>query len=424
MAISRRGKKGTFQILMRVPKRFADIHKSSFFQRSLHTESRQIAERKADRIWKLQIACWEAQTIGEIADSERLYAELKKIAEMSGFEYIPQSELSKASLSEIIDRIDAVDSGQIATADAILGRSERPTIPLTQLLGAYIELKKVEVSQKSKNQLRQWESGLRRTVDNFTNTVGDKDVLCLSRRDAVKYRLMLAARIENGEIVAYSANRDLYTLGNIIKTVTGISYGKEVDVFSNILFDDKKTKRRRRQVSFTPEWIKEKFLSENALSGMNQEAKSIFLLMINTGARPSEISGLLPDAIILNHDVPHIKIYPNQREIKTIAAERDIPLVGNALEIMRQNPNGFPRYFDKSTAWSALVAKYLKAHDLLPTPEHRAYSLRHSFENRLQNANCPDRIFKELMGHEISGTPYGEGVWLSVARDWLLKVKM
>ena len=47
-----------------------------------------------------------------------------------------------------------------------------------------------------------------------------------------------------------------------------------------------------------------------------------------------------------------------------------------------------------------------------PTPEHSAYSLRHTFKDRLRDygeMGAPEEIIDELMGHKKPGLNYGRG---------------
>ena len=68
---------------------------------------------------------------------------------------------------------------------------------------------------------------------------------------------------------------------------------------------------------------------------------------LETGARPSEIVNPTAQRIVLDVEVPYIRIQAEGRILKTEHSERDIPQVGHALEAMKRYPHGFPRYFDK-----------------------------------------------------------------------------
>jgi hypothetical protein len=71
------------------------------------------------------------------------------------------------------------------------------------------------------------------------------------------------------------------------------------------------------------------------------------------GARPSEIVNLRHDHIILESNIPHIRVRPDERVLNTEFSWRDIPLVGVSLEAIRQFLDGFPRYRDNADAFSA-----------------------------------------------------------------------
>jgi integrase len=144
--------------------------------------------------------------------------------------------------------------------------------------------------------------------------------------------------------------------------------------------------------------------------------------MINTGCRPSEICGLMADDIRLSDNIPHIKIRSNDaRALKNQSAQRDMPLVGIALDAMRRHPEGFARYRGKDK-FSDTVNKYLRKNGLLESAGHSAYSLRHSFEDRMLALNLPDRLAAELMGHALKRERYGAGPSLAQKADVVVRL--
>ena len=163
-------------------------------------------------------------------------------------------------------------------------------------------------------------------------------------------------------------------------------------------------------------------LAFGALDELNAEAADILRIMINTGARPSEITGLQSQHIKLDVPIPYIEIRAEGRSLKTHYSARDLPLVGVALEAMQRHPNGFPRYRDKTPSWSGLVAKYLRNNGLLENPKQSPYCLRHSLSDRLQNQGCEDRTRKEIMGHRPESIIYGSGSTLAIKAQWLEKI--
>lgn len=93
--------------------------------------------------------------------------------------------------------------------------------------------------------------------------------------------------------------------------------------------------------------------SEGA-DGLNPQLQAAVLMLIETGARPSEILNHEPDDIRFDAAVPHIKIRPRKgRQLKTEPAQRDVPLVGVSLEATRRVPDGLPHYRDKGNLFSS-----------------------------------------------------------------------
>jgi hypothetical protein len=99
-----------------------------------------------------------------------------------------------------------------------------------------------------------------------------------------------------------------------------------------------------------------------------------------------------------------------------------MPLVGPTIELMKQFPEGFPRYRDNEDSLSALVNDYFDLHGMLPSPDHSLYSLRHCFEDRLTAVEAPEKVIAALMGHKWIRPKYGAGPSLEQKQRWLDKV--
>lgn len=422
MNLHRQGKSGTFHIIRRVPKRFASLGLGTFFKKSLHTGDQRVAEKKAAQVWEFVLLEWEARLAGRDDEAVAYHAKLVEIAEALGHAYLPADELAEKPMTTILARIKTAKGASPEVIDAALGASKAPALPLSQLAEIYETLMAVENKDKSEGQLQRWRTGVERTTNAFIAAVGDVDVVDVDPSMAYRYKAALSKRITKGEISAYTGNREMYTLNAAIKRVAKNRFAVDMDPFQGLLFQEKKQKKRNRQVSFDTEWITGRILAEGALAGINEQCRDLWLIMINTPVRPAELAALQSRTIRLDHDVPHISIEPDGRQVKTVFAERTVPLVGRSLDIMRRYPNGFTRYYHRAPSWSANISKGLKRRGLLPTDQHKAYSLRHSLSDRLLNAGCPDRIKDQLMGHAEDGTPYGEGLWLETAQEWLQRV--
>ncbi|WP_238193476.1 tyrosine-type recombinase/integrase [Methylobacterium frigidaeris] len=168
--------------------------------------------------------------------------------------------------------------------------------------------------------------------------------------------------------------------------------------------------------------MQDKLLAEDALDGLNDEARRLVYLIAETGLRLSEAANLTAATIRLDDPVPHVRVRADSRRMKTEQSARDVPLVGVALLAMRAQPDGFPRYRDKAPQLSALVNKVLRGRDLLPGPGYSLYSLRHTFEDRLTAVEAPEKVMAALMGHKYHRPRYGAGPSLAQKQDWLQRI--
>lgn len=216
-------------------------------------------------------------------------------------------------------------------------------------------------------------------------------------------------REDRGEnLTANSANKDFIHLTSLLREVALV---EEIPLrFDTKGLSIKETDKGTRP-PFSIDWIKEKILAPGAMAGLNTEARGIVLGMVNTGYRPSEGAMLTRAQIILDQDIPHIRIEPVGRQLKSAYARRTIPLTGVSLEAFRANPDGFPRYADNPSL-SDTVNKFLRENGLCETKAHTLYSLRHSFEDRLLAGDVDERIRRDLMGHRLTRERYGRGASL------------
>jgi integrase len=168
--------------------------------------------------------------------------------------------------------------------------------------------------------------------------------------------------------------------------------------------------------------VRHRSSDEGAFADLNAEARRVIYLVTESGLRLSEACNLSRATIRLDAPVPHIRVQPEGREIKTDQSQRDVPLVGVALKAMREQPEGFPRYRDKADSLSALVNQALEVRGLRPEPGQSLYSLRHTFEDRLTALEAPEKVVASLMGHKWHRPRYGLGPSLEQKREWLNRI--
>jgi integrase len=372
MAIKQRGKK--LSLYKRVPKRYEAIEPRKFVWLALHTDSPTEAEHKAGPAWEQLVAAWEAKLAGDTSDAEQRFAAARDLAAARGFRYLRANQVAQLPKADLLERIAAIGGTDtepdVRDAKALLGTAKEPEITVSRALELYWSLAQDRTRGKSDDQLRRWRNPRIKAVRNFLAVVGDKSISEISGDDMLDFRAWWFDKMEAEELTPNSANKDLIHLGDVLKTVNKMKRLGLVLPLSDLSFKEGEAKQRP---PFSDSWIRDKLLASDALDGLNDEAKTILLVMVNTGARPSELAGLTADQIKLASNVPHISIEPGERQLKSKNARRVIPLVGVSLEAMRRHPEGFPRYRGY-VCWSVCYCEQVFAR-AWPVRDARAYPL-------------------------------------------------
>ena len=420
MNITKRG--NTYHLVRRVPKRYASVERRGTIWISLHTDSESEAKSKAPMAWKLMQHAWEARLAGEVDDAERRYEAARNLAAMRGFRYLPIEKVAALPRQDRLERMEAVmrngEPDRIEAA-AVLGGALPPAITVERALEMFWTLAKDRTVGKSEDQIRRWKNPRIKAVKNFVDVVGDKPIDQITPDDVLEFRQWWLDKIDAEGLTPNSANKDFTHLADTLKTVNRMKRLGLVLPFTDVAL---KEGEKRARPPFSVEWIKTRLLAPGALDGLNTEARSILLGMINTGYRPSEAAGLLPEHIRLDGPIPYISIEPVGRQLKNATSKRVIPLAGVSLEAFRQCPKGFPRY--RKTGPTVTINKFLRENGLLETPDHSLYGLRHSFEDRMIAARVDERIRRDLFGHAYNRERYGKGADLKHLHEVILTVAL
>lgn len=201
-----------------------------------------------------------------------------------------------------------------------------------------------------------------------------------------------------------------YTLGSFYNHLLRIGAVKEQNPFAGHKFDVEKTKR----IPFTTEELDKIFSCEKVIS--SKPLFFISLIMLTSGARPSEICQLWHDDIIKDDDFYIIKIRVNadrEQTLKTKQSERDIylhPLVikHGFLEYLetRKNKNLFDLPKAKGKNISKLISENFSEilRKTLNIEVKTMYYFRHTAINclKVKGAKIPNMkaISRDLVGHE------------------------
>jgi|TARA_B110000908_G_C10202313_1_gene425945 integrase len=402
----------------RVPAALKKALKQTLYRVSLDTSSKSLATArglKADIEIKAE---WSAIKEALAGGPKGEYEKANQRAVTLGLTYTDVSNL-KGNPKAIAERALAI--GPDASKEDVIaafGLAPKPSLMLSQMCEVNEELVQFDIRQKSPDQMRKWRVQRTRAANNLIAVVGDMPLDQFTREHALTFREWWRKRIEVEGLQANTANKDLTCLQGMWRSINDRKMMGLPDLWAKTSFRHSKASKTRPP--FSSGWIRDRILSEGSLSGLNDEARDVFLICINTGMRPSEVCNLRKDQILVGPDVniPYVSVEPVGREVKSGRAVREIPLVGVSLEAMRRNLDGFPRYRDNDN-FSALVNKYLRKNGLAETPEHTVYSLRHSFGDRLTNHGATERVDRDLMGHRLSREEYGDGASLETKLEVL-----
>ncbi len=423
--LTRRG--STWHFVRRVPSEFAALDRRGIVRHSTRIKVAddrlgRRASRVADQL-NHQLECFWKELVGgqSKADSNR-YEQARRHARSLGYDYLPHSELLDLPQEKRLERLETLVAKGLthdpAARMALLGTAERPSFNLSRLFEEYEAATKDEVRDLSPDQLRIWRNGRIRAVAQFVQVIGDKPVTELTDADAIDYTEWWRARVVDDKVAAKSANKDIGQISRMLKDISIRRRLNLPEIFKGLRLRGEVEKSR---LPYDPEFIQSRFLG-GALEGLNEEARFVLYVMIETGLRPSEIVNLQEKTIILDAAIPHVRIQADGRRLKTGDSEREIPLVGVALQALTVRPRGFPKYHDNATTLSATVNKFMAENGLRPSCDHSVYSLRHSFKDRLVAIEAPDSLIDNLMGHKTYKPKYGRGPSLELKLKFLERI--
>lgn len=403
-------RRGYWYLAKKVPKRYRHLDKRSVVFIStaiaIADDPRGITARAAVARLNDDIENRWRSLANEPLDPRVEYTRAVDITAAHGIPYKEKHEVLQLPLRDFLQRLNLLkQSPQPETVAAMLGGVEQPSVLLSSLVDEYVAVVETELLQKSPRQKKRWRQERDTARALFQEIIGeDLPLNALTRQHAMLFRDHWKKRAMSGEVDIYTCNRNFGRIAAMLKAVSDHHKLELPHIFQGLRLVGQKTKSR---IAFEPTFIQDCLLKTGALDGLNHEARRILYLMVETGVRITEACNLNKSTIILNHKIPHIRIRPDGRQLKTEQSERDIPLVGVALMAMRAQPEGFPSYHDKADVVSATVNKFLRENKLLPNGQ-TLYSLRHSFKDRLRKVRCLDEVDAYLMGHKGNRPKYGQ----------------
>ncbi|WP_271619241.1 hypothetical protein [Bradyrhizobium sp. CCBAU 51745] len=154
----------------------------------------------------------------------------------------------------------------------------------------------------------------KRAVERFVEIAGDKPVNEITSDDGINYCEWWRARVIEGEAEPKTANKDIGQLSRMLKEVSTRRRLGIPDIFSGLRL---KGEIERPRVPYDTEFIQKRLFAPSALDGLNEDARLVLCVLAGTGLRPSEVVNLQETAILLKAPIPHVKILPEGRRLKT-----------------------------------------------------------------------------------------------------------
>jgi len=392
----------------RVPSRYREIDSRRRVKAALLSVARERRDIRMDadeHFWETALAQKLGTDAPETLELCRYRSARRRVKEV-GFDFKSLTKIVELEPSKgLLERLNYMDGKEQEDreVEAVMGKIERPKDTIRDAFKLYCDKLSIgETSRKSPEQIVRWRATKSRSVEHFVALCGNLTMDELDRKHGRAFFDWWSERLRPDNQVGRtyrpnSANRELGNLRQLFREYW--TYQGEEDrenPFRKLRFKDTPIESTP---SFPDIWVQGKLLKPRALEGINPDAQLIAYALIETGCRPSEIANLKPENICLNVQIPHIRIRPTaNRELKSAASSRDIPLVGVSLEAFKRAPNGFARYHDRGNSLSAALLKTFHTRGLMPSKKHRIYSFRHkNTRPQYGDGGSPEYRQKELL---------------------------
>ncbi len=416
----------TYWYSRRVPKELNKLLPNKFVNHSLKTKDFNEAVGIIPEINKQTEDYFKTVELNGVNDSDQeKYQKAIRRAAKFGFVYQDAATLSEGPLPELQTRLEVAEKhiDNPAVVEAVLGGAVEPELKLSNLFELFYEISKGVLRNKSHLQLRHWKTVRINAIDNFISVVKDKRLVDLNRKDGLAFRDYWMKRLAAENKAANTANKQFGFLQNMIRTVLEHYQLDFVPIFSGLRFTEA---LKLPRIRFETEFIISKLLPPDALPNLGEAGIALIHLMSDTGVRPSELIGIDDNEIFLDHAIPYIHIKPNaHRDLKTLNSEREMPLIGYSLAAAQRGAfEKIKRYRTMPDNLTTMIGMYFKRNKILPSKQTSLYSLRHSFSDRLLDAEVPEKMHDYLMGHDRGSVSYGFGPELAKRKKWLEKAAL
>lgn len=422
-----RRRNGVYYFVLNVPTRLKSRSKCKQIWRSLRTRDEATA-RKRLPVEQVKFAVPMDNDI--LPDEIRIgYDEVRTKAASLNVTYTQHSDLVSREVPELIELY--ADKKNVKTIKpklnsvevaAIAGAMETPPLSWKKAFEIFKGLSPEKVAGLGEVETkRKWRRFEQAAEDFMHRMPTHKDVLKIEKRHVAEYRVKLIKASNDGEFKSDEANKKLMWLRIILDVVISSHYPERTNVFEN--FKPINLEDAAKRKPFTEAEVKA-VRAALEKSTMKEEGKAIAILGEMTGCGVRELIWMAPEDIHLDGPVQYISIRPNslRKKVKKGGVRhRDIVLTGDALEVIKRFPKGFPSFHDGQgpTRMNACMSDFFKA--VIPGKGH--YSYRHRLDDLLKRSGCDLGLKSAIMGHSLKGHAgyYGEGYSLQNQKEALEK---
>ena len=401
-----------------VPRDFHDVEQRKLISFSLKTQDFSEAKLKAAQIsLELEREWAEARARGVSLVAQDLAERYRAAADVqTTFGFVPKSAAAIPD-EELLDRLRLLlSSGQPASEQrALLGLVEQPGLTMADAFDRFWEHIQDEWMRLSHDQQRVKRNIYLKAMRNFEAAVGKVGLYDLERCHALKFRSWWLERVKTEGLKPYTGNREINSLRRLVSVNFDIDSSEKQNPFARVRLKDE------AQVTRVPLEVDQirAIIAPGALDGLHEDFQLLVRLLVNTGMRPVEAIGLMPDEIVLDHEVPHVHVRKNAvRGLKTDHSERLLPLLGVSLDAARQLAamGGWGKRAGKNMYATSIINRHFRESGLVTESRQSLYSLRHWFQDQLTKRDVVDRAQAQLMGHKFHRPKYGYGKDLAELR--------
>ena len=352
----------------RVPVRFHVVEPLREINRTLGTDSLSEAKARYATERRALERRWEALLLsGAGPGSQEAYEGAKKLLDDANLPYRRIDQLLTDPLNDILVRLERL-ANQPANSPlipALLGGVDLPRTLVSEMPEHHERIRADYVSVKNARQMRDWRNKYRRAAAAFVKVVGDKPVAEITAQDARAYRSYWSDKRKTDSLTTAYVNKQLVYMKQLVNSFYSDHGLLEADYsnhFVNISLEELGPETRQeegRKLALPVVWIRDTLLDTQKIAGLNAQARDITIICAETGAREAEIFDLPEEDIHLDHPIPHICLEmvesgEHKRQLKNMASKRQIVLLGHALDAMRRNPRGFPKYRGKASYYATV----------------------------------------------------------------------